>query len=237
MRTNRNNNKNTQTKEHKNRSISCEKINSNEFKDNFFKKMDIKDDFIDPIDNMLGMDALEDKMLKNFRNSYGLLLDETEEKNNKKEKLGKMIKYDNETFFSKVYCSSYNNIDGKEHEEKYQSQGIKQINNGHNISKCEEAYNNSDGLFKSSYQISLDKKGERFIKEKNTKTGEKKEHKVIKGMKENEINDFENEYNDYSNKIGFKNNCKCLDLLNSFDINNEKLITDGKRLNKKTNRH
>ena len=237
MRTNRNNNKKAQTKEQKNRSISCEKINSNELKDNFFKKMDIKDDLIDPIDNMLGMDALEDKNFKNFRNSYGLLLDEVEEKNNKKEKFGKMSQYDNETFFSKVYCSSYNNIDGKEHEEKYQSQGIKQINNGHNISKCEEAYKSSDGLFKSSYQIILDKKGERFIKEKNTKTGEKKEHKVIKGMKENEINDFENEYNDYSNKIGFKNNCKCLDLLNSFDINNEKLITDGKRLNKKTNRH
>ena len=236
MRTNRNNNKKAQTKEPKNRSNSCEKINSNEFKDHFFKNMDIKDDFIDPIDNMFGMDDIEDKMVKNFRNSYGLLLDE-EEENNKKQKIGKVNKYNNGTFFSKVYCSSYNNIDGKEHEEKYQSQGIKQINNGHVISECKEAYKNLDGLSKSSYQISLDKKGERYIKEKNTKTGEKKEHKVFKGMNENEINDFENEFNDYSNKIGFKNNCKCLDLLNSFDLNNEKLITDGKRLNKKTCRH
>jgi len=234
MRANRNNNKKSQTKQHKNRSISCEKINSKEFENNFFKNMDIKDDFIDPMDNMFGMDDFEDKMLRNFRNGFGLLLDEEEEKNNKKEKVGKMNKCNNGTFFSKVYCSSYNNINGKEHEEKYQSQGIKQINNGHNISECKEAYKNSDGLCKSSYQRGLDKKGERFIKENNTKTGEKKEHKVFKGMKENELNVFEKEYNDYSNKVGFKKNCKCL---NSFDTNNKKLITDGKRLNKKTNRH
>lgn len=233
MRSTRNNNKKTQTKQHKNRSISCEKINSNEFENKFFKNMDIKDDFIDPMDNMFGMDDFEDKMFKNFRNGFGLLLDE-EEKNNKKEKIGKMNKCNNGTFVSKVYCSSYNNINGKEHEEKYQSQGIKQINNGHNISECKEAYKNSDGLCKSSLQRGLDKKGERFIKENNTKTGEKKEHKVFKGMKENDINVFEKEYNDYSNKVGFKKNCKCL---NSFDTNNKKLITDGKRLNKKTNRH
>ena len=72
MRTIRNSNKKTQTKEPKNRSNSCEKINSNEFKDNFFKSMDIKDDFIDPIDNMFGMDDIEDKMFKNFKNSNGL---------------------------------------------------------------------------------------------------------------------------------------------------------------------
>ena len=239
MRTNRNNNKKTQIKEHKTRSISCEKLNSNEFKENFFKSMDIKDDFIDPINNMLGMDEIQDKIFKNFRNSFGLLLNEEEEKNNKKEKVGKVNKYNNGTFFSKINCSSYKNVDGKEYEEKYQSQGIKQINNGHNISKCQEAYKNSDGLCKSSYQISLDKKGERFINEKNTKTGEKIEHKVFKGMNENEINDFENEFNDYSNKIGFKKNCICMDLdsLNSLDLNNKKLITDGKRLNKKTKRH
>ena len=75
MRSTRNNNKKVQTKQHKNRSISCEKINSNEFENNFFKNMDIKDDFIDPMDNMFGMDDFEDKMFKNFRNGFGLLLD------------------------------------------------------------------------------------------------------------------------------------------------------------------
>lgn len=234
MRANRNNNKKAQTKQHKKHSISCEKIILNEFENNFFKNMDIKDDFIDPIDNMFGMDDFEDKMFKSLRNSFGLLLDK-EEKNNKKEKIGKLN--NNGTFFSKVYCSSYNNINGKEHEEEYKSQGIKQINNGHNISECKEAYKNSDGLCKSSYQKGLDKKGERFIKEKNTKTGEKKEHKIFKGMKENELNVFEKEYNEYSNKVGFKKNCKCLNSLNSFDKNNKKLITEGKKLGKKTNRH
>jgi len=237
MNANRNDNKKAQKKQQKNRSISLEKINSNGFKDDFLKNMDIKDDFIDPIDNMLGMDDLENKMFKNLRNNCGLFLDEEEQKNNKKEKIGKKNKYNNGTFYTKVYCSSYNNIDGVKHEEKYQSQGIKQINNGHNISEYKEAYKNSDGLYKSSYQRNLDKKGERFIKEKNIKTGEKKEHKVFKGMKENEINDFEKEYNDYSNKVGFKKNFKCLDSLNSFDGDNKKLITDGKILNRKTNRH
>ena len=237
MRANRNNNEKTQTKEHKTRSISCEKVNSNGFKDIFFQNMDIKDDFIDPIDNIFGMEDLEDKMFKNFRNNFDLLLDEEEVKNNKIKKLGKENKNNNGAYFSKVYCSSYKKICGKEHKEIYQYQGIKQINNGHSISECKEAYKNSDGLFKSSYQRGFDKAGEKFIKEKNTKTGEKKEHKAFKGMKENQKNDFEKVYNNYSNKVGFKNNCQYLDSLNSFDINNEKLITYGKRLNKKTCRH
>ena len=213
MRATRNNNKKTQTKQHKNRSISCEKINSNEFENKFFKNMDIKDDFIDPMDNMFGMDDFEDKMFKNFRNSFGLLLDE-EEKNNKKEKIGKMNKCNNGTFVSRVYCSSYNNINGKEHEEKYQSQGIKQINNGHNISETKESYKNSDGIEKTAYQRGLDDKTTRFIKEKNIKTGKKDQHKIIKGIEENEIKDFNKEYNEFSKKFGFR---KYLHDFNTFE--------------------
>ena len=80
-----------------------------------------------------------------------------------------------------------------------------------------------------------DKKGERYIKEKNIKTGENKEHRVFKGIKENEINAFEKEYNDYSEKTGFKKNLKFLD--NSYGKNNKNLLGDGKQLNKKTKRH
>ena len=55
-------------------------------------------------------------------------------------------------FYSKVFYSSYNNLKGKPNEESYQSQSIKQINNGHNISETKEAYKNSDGVEKTAYQ-------------------------------------------------------------------------------------
>ena len=244
MRSNRtNNNKKTQTKHRKNRSISCEKISSKGFEDKFFKninnmKMDIKDDFIDPMDGMFGFDELEEKMFKNFRNDFGLLLDE-EKKQKKDNKKSSKKNIKDGTVFSKVYCSSYNNINGKEHEEKYQSQSIKQMNNGRNISECKEAYKNSDGVCKTAYQKGLDKKGEKLIKEKNSKTGENKEHKILKGIKEEEIKNFEKEYNDYSEKCGFKKNLKCFKALNSTSgKENKKLITDGtQRLNRKTKRH
>ena len=75
-------------------------------------------------------------MFNNLRIVLGLLLDEEKSlKENKREKKRKENRnnINNGTVFSKVYYSSYNNIDGKKHEEKYQSQGIKQINDGHNI--------------------------------------------------------------------------------------------------------
>lgn len=142
-----------------------------------------------------------------------------------------------EQFFQK-YIAVHNNINGKEHEEKYQSQSIKQMNNGRNISECKEAYKNSDGVCKTAYQKGLDKKGEKLIREKNVKTGVNKEHKILKGIKEEEIQNFEKEYNDYSEKSGFKKNLQCFRALNTSGKENKKLLTDGKqRLNKKTKRH
>ena len=74
---------------------------------------------------------------------------------------------------------------------------------------------------KSAYQRGLDEKGARFIKEKNTKTGKKGEHKVLKGIKENEIDGFNKEYDAYSKKCGFKKNYKAL---NGFGKNNNKEV-------------
>jgi len=108
------------------------------------------------------------------------------------------------TIYSKVY--RYNNINGKE--ERYSSQSIKQINNEHNISEIKEIYNNSDGIYKSVYQRGLDDKTTRFIKEKNIKTGKKNQKKIIKGLEENEINDFNKTYNDYCKQSGFKKHLK-----------------------------
>ena len=106
--------------------------------------------------------------------------------------------------YSKVY--RYNNINGKE--ERYTSQSIKQINNEHNISEIKEIYNNSDGIYKSAYQRGLDDKTTRFIKEKNIKTGKKNQKKIIKGLEENELNDFNKTYNDYCKQCGFKKHFK-----------------------------
>ena len=233
MSSNKRSKKQKKSKSRKNASVSCEKISSKGFEDKFFKnmKMDIKEDFIDPMDDIFGFEDMEEKM---FKNNFNLLLDENSypRKRNKKD----YKNYKDGIVFSRVFSSSYNNINGKEYEEKYKSESIKQINNGRNISECKEAYKNSDGISKTALQRGLDKKGEKVIREKNNKTGENKEHKIYKDMKENEINIFEKEYNDYSEKTGFKKNC--LKLLGETDKNNKKQITDGtKSLNRKTKRH
>jgi len=124
------------------------------------------------------------------------------------------------TIYSKVF--RYNNINGKE--ERYTSQSIKQINNEHNISEIKEIYNNSDGIYKSAYQRGLDDKTTRFIKEKNIKTGKKNQKKIIKGLEENELNDFNKTYNDYCKQCGFKKHFKEFD---PFGINRKHLLSDG----------
>ena len=171
--------------------------------------MDIRDEFYDPFNNM------EQKMFKDFKNSlrqFDLLSEENQHPREKepKEQEQRVEKNNNGTYISQVYCSSYNNVNGQPHQECYQSQSIKQVNDGHDISEAREAYKNSDGVMKSAYQRNLDKKGARFIKEKNTKTGKHNQHKILKGMKENEIEEFNKQYNDYSNKCGFKKNYKAL---------------------------
>ncbi len=115
------------------------------------------------------------------------------------------------SYISKEYTCSYKNINGKE--ESYTSQAIKQSNNSHSISEIKENYKNSNGICKSAYQRGLDDKTTRFIKEKNIKTGEHNQKKVIKGLEENEINDFNKAYNIYCKKCGFSN---CFDI-NVFD--------------------
>ena len=126
---------------------------------------------------------------------------EVEEEKPKEEKIVEE-KPKNNLYYSKMYTYSYNNINGKE--ESYSSQSIKQKNNEHNISEIKENYKNSDGIYKTAYQRGLDDKITRFIKEKDNKTGKHNEKKIIKGLKENEINDFNKIYNEYYKKCGFK---------------------------------
>ena len=174
----------------------------------FGMDLDIKDDFIDPFTD------IEQKMCKDFKkslNDFAILSEENQHpRNEPKEQPERQQPKQDGTYISRVYCSSYSNVDGQPHQECYQSQSIKQMNEGHNISEAREAYKNSDGVMKSAYQRGLDEKGARFIKEKNTKTGKHAQHKVLKGIKENEIEGFNKEYNAYSKKCGFKKNYKAL---------------------------
>ena len=213
MKTTNNNAK--QTKQ-TNNSNSCERNPLRGFED---FHMDIKDDFTDPMDNMFGIDNMEQRMLSNFKNvfnDFGLLSDEQQHPRNTNENeqvpRNEENALNNGTVFSKVYCSSYNNLNGEPHQECYQSQSIKQMNNGHNISEAS--------------------KGARFIKEKNTKTGVHNQHKILKGLKENEIDNFNKEYNNYSKKCGFEKNYKALNSFGPSFKDNRKQITDG---NKKLN--
>ena len=174
----------------------------------FGMDLDIKDDFIDPFTDV------EQKMCKDFKkslNDFAILSEENQHpRNEPKEQPERQQPKQDGTYISRVYCSSYSNVDGQPHQECYQSQSIKQMNEGHNISEAREAYKNSDGVMKSAYQRGLDEKGARFIKEKNTKTGKHAQHKVLKGLKENEIDGFNKEYDAYSKKCGFKKNYKAL---------------------------
>ncbi len=178
--------------------------------------MDIKDEFLDPFDK------IEQRMFKDFKNTLPeieLLSEENQHPRNEPKE--KPERNTNGTYISQVYCSSYNNVNGQPKQECYQAQSIKQMNEGHNISEAREAYKNSDGVMKSAYQRGLDEKGARFIKEKNTKTGKKGQHKVLKGIKENEIDGFNKEYDAYSKKCGFKKNYKAL---NDFGKYNNKEV-------------
>ena len=155
--------------------------------------------------------------------------EEKEEINtDKKEEIKKEEPKENNgaSYYSRVYYSSYNNLNGEPNEESYQSQSIKQTKDGHDISETKEAYKNSNGVQKTAYQRGLDGKTTRFIKEKNTKTGKHNQHKVIKGLEEDGLKDFNKEYNDYSKKMGFRKNFHNLDMFYPF-ASNKKAISDG----------
>ena len=147
-----------------------------------------------------------------------------EEEKPKEETKEEPKKENNGSYYSKVYTCSYNNLNGKE--ESYSSQTIKQSNNGHNIAETKENYKNSDGVCKSAYQRDLDDKTTRFIKEKTIKTGEHNQKKVVKGLEENEIDDFNKAYNDYCKKCGFKKNFHRLNTIDPFGIT-RKQLSDG----------
>ena len=134
----------------------------------------------------------------------------------------------NSTCVSKYYCTKIENNNGKPYEETYESESINQNNNGHKISEKKELYKNTKkGVQKAAQQKILDEKGTKTIKQKNIKTGELNEKKIVKGMKKNEVDDFNKNFNEYKEKVGFKKN---YELLNKFvtPFDNTLKLEDGK---------
>ena len=122
------------------------------------------------------------------------------------------------TVITKSYSSKIDYRDGRPHQESYQSQSINQIGrDGHKISERQEAYKNSrTGVQKAAHQRVLDDKGMKQIRQRNVNTGEQEEHNIFKGMREEELDDFNKNYNDYRTKIGFQKNYKYLNAMNPY---------------------
>ena len=88
-------------------------------------------------------------------------------------------------------------------EEQYQSESVKHKDKkGHNITEKKEKYkNNTTGIEKISHQKLLDGKGTKIIKKLNLKNGDQEEHNIYKGIKENNIKDFNKKYNSFKEKV------------------------------------
>ena len=213
---------------------------------NFFNNFNfgIREDFEDPFDNFgfnfPNFNQLQNQIFGNFNNMFNSMLpirNGKKENENEKNNFNAMFNMKNfpGTMISKSYCSKVDYRDGKPHQECYQSQSINQFNQGHRISEKQEAYKNDlTGIQKAAHQRLLDDKGTKQIKQRNVNTGEQEEHNIYKGMKEDELDNFNKNYNDFRNKIGFQNNYKYLNALNNRNSQNN-YIGDGRR-NNNTNR-
>ena len=120
-------------------------------------------------------------------------------------------------------------------EEYYQSESVNHKDKkGHNIAEKKEKYkNNKTGIEKLSHQKLLDGKGTKVIKKINLNNGDKEEHNIYKGLKENNVKDFNKKYNSYKEKVKLDDIFQKVKLLGN-KRKNEKteqkilLIGDGK---------
>ena len=165
------------------------------------------DNFFTPfrlIDNKKNSDMLKRKRSNNIKNN------------------------NNSTYVSKYYCSKIENNNGKPYEETYESESINQNNDGHKISEKKELYKNTKkGIQKAAQQKILDGKGTKTIKEKNINTGALNEKNIVKGMKKNEVENFNKNFNEYKEKVGFKKNYELLHkMVTPFD--NTMKLDEGK---------
>lgn len=203
----------------------------------------IHDDFDDPFEGMMGgfgfpnLNQIHQRLFGNIEKQFqgmGFLGNGNEEGNLRQNRRGtgplqragtnnfqgffSMQGTGPGTVISKSYCSRVDYRDGQPHQECYQSQSINQIGqDGHKISEKQEAYKNSrTGVQKAAHQRILDDKGMKQIRQRNINTGTQEEHNIFKGMKEDELDNFNQNYNDYRNKIGFQKNYKYLNAMNPY---------------------
>ena len=170
--------------------------------------MDIKDDFYEPF-NETNDDFGLNHMFNTFDNLFNFrrLPQKKEQQNNEENKKENNKENNNNnnngTYISQTYCCSYNNINGKENNECYQSMCHKEIKDGHDISETKELYKNSNGVNKTAYQRNLDNKKARFIKEKNTTNGKENQKRIVKGMADDDLKNFNKEFNQCAKTLGF----------------------------------
>ena len=120
-------------------------------------------------------------------------------------------------------------------EERYQSESVKHKDKkGHNITEKKEKYKNmKTGIEKVSHQKLLDGKGTKTIKKININNGDKEEHNIYKGIKENNVKDFNKKYNSFKEKVKLDEMFQKVKLLGNKTINDKYegkflLLGDGK---------
>ena len=120
-------------------------------------------------------------------------------------------------------------------EERYQSESVKcKDKKGHNITEKKEKYKNmKTGIEKVSHQKLLDGKGTKTIKKINLNNGDKEEHNIYKGIKENNVKDFNKKYNSFKEKVKLDEMFQKVKLLGKKTINDKYegkflLLGDGK---------
>ena len=88
-------------------------------------------------------------------------------------------------------------------EEHYQAESVNHKDKkGHNIAEKKEKYKNEKaGIEKISHQRLMDGKGTKVIKKINLKSGDKEEHNIYKGIKEQNVKDFNKKYNTLKEKV------------------------------------
>ena len=88
-------------------------------------------------------------------------------------------------------------------EEIYQAESVNHKDKkGHNIAEKKEKYKNEKaGIEKISHQKLMDGKGTKVIKKVNLKSGDKEEHNIYKGIKEQNVKDFDKKYKDFKEKV------------------------------------
>ena len=131
------------------------------------------------------------------------------------------------TIISKSYCTRIDYSDGVPHTECYSSQSINQIKDDHKISEKQEAYKNSrTGVEKAARQRIIDDKGVKQIRQRNINTNTQGEHNIFKGLKEEDLDDFNRNYNSIRNKYKFQKN-------NNYLTDNDKKKSSNGKYNSK----